>query len=144
METGRREAVSEHEPSCRVRLGRVAGREKRTMTETTALRVQEPKLRVEKPAVWQEYIWRAQEAFGIPTGRSREVVAARLYEYALGVYKSDVEECGRIADRLKGVYDKVRSAVHEDEKELRNLEALLGKQVEIDGRRLGKKDMVKL
>ena len=92
------------------------------MTETTALTIPEPKLSLEKPSVFREYVWRAQEAFGLDTRNSREVVAAQMYERALGVYKKDVEECKRIADRLKGVYDKVRSSVREKEKELRETE----------------------
>ena len=109
------------------------------MTKTTVLKVYEPKLQVEKPGAWQEYAWRAQELFGMDTRGSKEVVAARMYERALGFYKGDVEECGRIAERLKGVYEKVRSEVGKIEQEAR-----LGKPVEVDGKQLGMEETLKL
>lgn len=136
--TGRRQAVPEHEPSCRVCVERLARAEKITMEEKTALAVYEPKLHLESPGVVRKYLWRVQGAFGIETKSSKEVVAARMYERALNGYRKDVAECKRIADRLKDVYDKVRSEVSRNEREHRDLEALLGKPVEVDMKRLGR------
>lgn len=107
------------------------------MAEKTALAIREPTFHLDRPGQLQKLVWGFKEAFGYNMRESREVVAAKLYDRGLDVYRRDVGECKAVADGFKGVYQDIRKKVNESEMEVRDLEARLGQPVEVDMQKLG-------